>query len=441
MEIMLGDAQIERHILYVIMTNNKLLRVVRGQIQPEVFFYDQNRLIYEAICEIDNEGKTFDVLTVRSRMSKNGSKIDMAELMILASSDYATIDSFSVTRIEEACSALNTLYIRREHLRFAMEVPHKIKQQSDYSERDIQADVRKHLQEIEQKTNEVRPMMPGEALIKIMAESKKMMSGESSLTLMTGYKEMDAVFKGWKGGELIYVAGRPGMGKTAFGVGVAYNLGKQGIPTLIVTYEMKELDIYGRMMSLNFDLTGSDIRSYSLSDTLQQQLETDDTFSKMPVYVLRVSNTDAQTLRQIVRNYVIKYGIKLVVVDYLQLIKNAKGLNGEEAVSEKSGSLKTMAMENDIPVVAFSQLSREVEKTENKRPKLEHLKGSGAIEADGDAVMLLYRPEYYGIHQIGSVDVTNQIKFIVAKFRDGKPMDITMTWNNGRIDAKDNLPF
>lgn len=435
---LLYDASLEKHMLGWCIDNNKVLEVFQSMITPEAFFFEGNRQIYQAMCEIAKGGRGFDVITVHSKVK---TKFDVPPAYIVSLTDHV-FSGVDRKMAEEAAEQLMNYHSMRSY-RLFIERERGLLSQSVGDAKEATARIRGLLDDIEKLSTEAMPMTPLEGVELILENARKAMSGEESVQAVnTGYKRIDSLFGGFKKGELIVTAGRPGMGKTALGVGITYNVAKQGVPVLFVSYEMKEADLFARAIGLHFDMGASNLRMNSLSDELESSLKSDVTFKHLPMYVINVSGLNVDELQKKVRNYVMKYGIGLVIVDYLQLIKDGKGLQGEEAVAKKSLGLKTMAMENDVPVISLAQLSRATEARELKRPRLEDLKGSGAIEADADAVILLYRPGYYQIDQIGSEDVSNKIKLIVAKFRDGKPNDIVMAWNDGRIADEDtDLPF
>lgn len=444
---LIASEELERYIISMCINRNELTSIAISRILPEHFFYEQYRIMYQCIVEAFNDLGSFDILVIVQRSRRHTANIT-------ANIAYEVTRAMSLTEeliginphgdkvkvFEEACNSLLNYHGMRLVRKYNSDTSLALNDAVG-NVKDVVTSMRKFIAQLEQTSTDDEPTTISagvEELLKV-SESPEL---RSSSVCMTGYKKIDDAFGGFKGGELIVVAGRPGMGKTAFGIGAMYNITKAGIPVLYITYEMKESELVNRIIMYHFDVTDSDLRKGLLSERLQAELRQSTAFRSQPAYMRKVSDMDDEKLSQMVRHYVVKYNIRMVMVDYLQLIKNRKGTQGEEAVALKSRSLKTIAMDNDVPVIAFAQLSRSVESRDLKRPRLEDLKGSGAIEADADAVLLAYRPGYYNIDQIGGENVSNKIKMIAAKFRDGKPRDITLIWNEGRIlDESDAYPF
>lgn len=215
----------------------------------------------------------------------------------------------------------------------------------------------------------------------------------------SGFPSIDKFTGGWQPQDLIIVGGASSMGKTSFALALAYNAALSGCKSAVFSYEMSSNQLVSRIIS---NETGIDNR-YLIKGTL-----TDGEWSsihssmgrieKVPMFIDECSNTSLRYLMNKVRQYVITKGVKLVMVDYLQLVSNlVKGRSREQEVSIIARSLKNLAKELDITIIALSQLSRGVERNEGSRPMLSNLRESGEIEQAADAVLFVYRPEYYGI--------------------------------------------
>ncbi len=239
--------------------------------------------------------------------------------------------------------------------------------------------------------------------------------------------KLDRKLNGYQNSDLIILAARPGMGKTAFVLNEVLECGLRGIPVAFFSLEMSEKQIIGRMLSTisGVDVTKVNQMDLSHGETLHLK-KCSDMLSELPIYIDDTGGISPIELKIKANRLKRENGIKMIVVDYLQLmkVKNKKVGNREQEISEISQSLKNLAKELDIPVIALSQLSRSVEQRgASKRPLLSDLRESGSIEQDADVVMFIYRPEYYHIDQWDDMEQTpteNQAEIEVAKYRNGE---------------------
>jgi len=242
----------------------------------------------------------------------------------------------------------------------------------------------------------------------------------------TGFKALDNLTGGWQNSDMIVLAGRPGMGKTAFVLSMARNMAvEHGVPVAIFSLEMNSAQLVQRLVAAESELSSEKFRKGDLQDYEYQQLQT--RIAKLTKAQLYIDDTPALSvfeLRAKCRRLKQKHGISMVIIDYIQLMTagsdNGKG-NREQEISMISRSIKSIAKELNVPIIALSQLSRAVEtRGGDKRPILSDLRESGAIEQDADIVCFIYRPEYYGITEdADGIDTENMGELIVAKHRNG----------------------
>ena len=251
--------------------------------------------------------------------------------------------------------------------------------------------------------------------------------------LETGFHELDKMTSGWQSSDLIIIAARPAMGKTALVLSMAKNMAvTYNTPLAIFSLEMSNRQLVNRLISNVAEISGGKIKSGDLSPIEWQQL-----FARIkyltgaPMYIGDTPSLSIFELRTKARRLVREHGIKIIIIDYLQLM-NASGMkfgSREQEVSMISRSLKQLAKELDIPIIALSQLNRSVEnRADGKRPQLSDLRESGAIEQDADIVCFIHRPEYYtksGQDASGN-DIRGLAEFIIAKHRSGAVGDVQM---------------
>ena len=264
----------------------------------------------------------------------------------------------------------------------------------------------------------------------------------------SGFRKLDDLTSGWQPSDLIIIAARPGMGKTAFVLSMARNIAVSGNePVALFSLEMSSVQLITRLISSETGLTSEKLRKGDLEPHEWEQLNVKvKDLEKAPLYIDDTPSLSIFDLRAKARRLVSQHGIKLIVVDYLQLMSAGNtgkgGGNREQEISMISRSLKALAKELSVPVIALSQLSRAVEtRGSSKRPLLSDLRESGAIEQDADIVSFIYRPEYYKIDNWDddeAAPTTNQAEFIVAKHRNGSLDNIRLKFL-GQFGKFDNL--
>jgi replicative DNA helicase len=248
--------------------------------------------------------------------------------------------------------------------------------------------------------------------------------------LETGFAKLDALTSGWQPSDLIIIAARPGMGKTAFVISMAKNMAIDfGHPVALFSLEMSSVQLITRMISSETGLTSEKLRKGNLEPHEWEQLNVKvKKLSDAPIYIDDTPSLSIFDLRAKARRLVSQHGVKIVIIDYLQLMTaggsaGKGGGNREQEISTISRNLKALAKELEVPVIALSQLSRAVEtRGGSKRPLLSDLRESGAIEQDADIVSFIFIPEYYGVTEWDDDDHTpceGQGEFIVAKHRNG----------------------
>ena len=252
----------------------------------------------------------------------------------------------------------------------------------------------------------------------------------------TGYQQMDDMTSGWQPSDLVIIAGRPAMGKTSFALSIAKNVAvDHGVPIGFFSLEMNNVQLVNRLISNVCEISGKKILNGQLDPSEWERLDKKiRSLTGAPIYIDDTPGLSVFELRTKARRLVREKGVKLLMIDYLQLM-NANGMkfgSRQEEVSTISRSLKGLAKELNIPVLALSQLSRNVENREGlegKRPQLSDLRESGAIEQDADMVLFVHRPEYYHIYQDEKGnDLHGMAQIIIAKHRKGATGDVLLNF-------------
>lgn len=423
------DSDLEEAVLGALMLEKDAYMNVCDTLVPESFYDPVNQMIYEAIQQLGLNQRPIDMITVTDQLAKNGNlekvggNVHIAEL---------TSKVYSAANIEYHARIIAQKYIARRLIRFATDV-----EQASFDESN---DVDEILQSAEgqlfdisqnQLKREVTQIDP--VLNLALEQIQSAANTESGLSgLQTGYHELDKMTSGWQSSDLVIIAARPAMGKTAFVLSMAKNMAIDfSIPVAVFTLEMANVQLVKRLISNIAELSGDKIKSGRLSSEELERLNNSlRSAYGAPLYLDETPSLSITELRTKARRLVREKGVKLIIIDYLQLM-NASGLklgSREQEVSTISRSLKALAKELSIPIIALSQLNRSTETREDKRPVLSDLRESGAIEQDADIVCFIHRPEYYnksGVDAQGN-DIRGMAELIVAKHRSGGVGDVKL---------------
>jgi replicative DNA helicase len=412
---------LEEAVLGALMLEKNALTAVIEFLRPEHFYAEAHQEIYRAIVELFESSNPVDMRTVVSQLRKSG-KLEIiggaykiAELTSKVSS-AANIEYHSRIVIEMA--------IKRELIRIASQVHHDAYEDTtdvfdllDTTESSIfrisDSNLRKNYDKMSSLVSTAMSELQGRK------EHKDGLTG-----IPSGFSELDRMTSGWQRSDLVIIAARPGMGKTAFVVSALRNAALEfNHPVAIFSLEMASMQLVNRMLSAESELDGDKIRRGVLADFEWHQLVNKTSrLSGAPIFIDDTPALSILELRAKCRRLKAEHNIQLIVVDYLQLMKgdSAAG-NREQEIASISRALKSLAKEMSVPVIALSQLSRGVEtRGGDKRPQLSDLRESGSIEQDADIVIFLYRPEYYKITEDeNGMPTQGMAEMIIAKHRNG----------------------
>ncbi|WP_369047522.1 replicative DNA helicase [Tenacibaculum sp. UWU-22] len=413
---------LEQAVLGAMMIDKKGIDDVIDILHSEAFYDKRHQLIYTAIYSLFQNSEPIDLLSVSNQLRKDGN-------LDTIGGDFYIIELTqkvaSSAHIEFHSRIILQKYIQRKLISISSEII-----ENSYDETidvfDLLDDAEAKLFEVTQgnlkKSSEKASDLVRQALVKIQEISNK----EGMSGLATGFTKLDALTSGWQPSDLVIIAARPGMGKTAFVISMAKNMAIDfNIPVALFSLEMSSVQLITRMISSETGLTSEKLRKGNLRPDEWQQLNTKvKHLSDAPIFIDDTPALSIFDLRAKARRLVSQHGVKIIVIDYLQLMTaGGAGGNREQEISTISRNLKALGKELNIPVIALSQLSRAVEtRGGSKRPLLSDLRESGAIEQDADIVSFIFRPEYYGMTEWDDDDHTPceaQAEFIVAKHRNG----------------------
>ncbi len=442
--------ELEEAVLGAMLIDKKGVDEVIDLIQPEVFYKATHQTIFEAIFQLFQDSQPIDLLTVSSELRKKEKLESVGGEFYLVQLSQRVASS---AHIEFHARIILQKFIQRSLIKISNEII-----ESAYKE---STDVFDLLDEAESKLYDVTQgniKKSSESAQNLVLEAKKKIeeiSKQDGLSgVSTGFEKLDKLTSGWQPSDLIIIAARPGMGKTALTLSMARNIAvTKQIPVAFFSLEMSSIQLITRLISSETGLSSEKLRTGKLADHEWQQLNVKVTdLEKAPLFIDDTPSLSIFDLRAKARRLASQHGIKLIVVDYLQLMTagtSNKSGNREQEISTISRNLKALAKELDIPVIALSQLSRAVEtRGGTKRPMLSDLRESGAIEQDADIVSFIYRPEYYNIDEWDDDERTpsqGQAEFIVAKHRNGGLDNIRLKFigHLGKFEDLDNFdsPF
>lgn len=423
--------ELEEAVIGALMIEKDAYSQVSEILRPESFYEHRHQLIYAAITDLAVQQKPVDILTVTEQLRKRGELEDVGGPFYITQLSSKVASS---AHIEYHARIIAQKYLARQLITFSSDIETKAF--------DETLDVDDLMQEAEGKLFEIsqRNLKKDYTQINpIIAEAYELLQKAAARTdglsgLESGFTKLDKMTSGWQNSDLVIIAARPAMGKTAFVLSMARNIAVNfRNPVALFSLEMSNVQLVNRLIVNVCEIPGEKIKSGQLVAYEWQQLDYKlKDLIDAPLYVDDTPSLSVFELRTKARRLVREHGVKIIIIDYLQLM-NASGMSygsRQEEVSTISRSLKGLAKELNIPIIALSQLNRGVENREGiegKRPQLSDLRESGAIEQDADMVCFIHRPEYYKIYSDDKGnDLRGMAEIIIAKHRNGATGDVLL---------------
>lgn len=437
--------EVEQAVLGALMLDSNVLSEIIDVLKSKYFYKPEHQKIYQVITELFSGSQPVDILTVTQALKAKGELETVGGAYYISS---LTNRVSSGAHAEAHVKIIQQKYIQRELIRVGGSVVKDAYEdttdvlelldtaegqllnisednfRSDYI--DMQTLIKQAIQEVEE-----------------VAKLEDKMSGVPS-----GFVELDRMTNGWQKGNLLIVAARPGMGKTAFALTMARNIAvDHKRPVAFFSLEMSALEVVSRLISSEALVKGDKLKKGNLSDAEWSQLHNKvDALSGAPLFIDETPALTMFELRAKCRRLKMQHNIEMVIIDYLQLMRGGAEYKGnrEQEISQISRQLKGLAKELKIPIMALSQLSRNVEtRGGDKKPQLSDLRESGAIEQDADMVMFIYRPEYYRILEDPESHESTVGKgfILVEKHRSGSTGQVRLKWTKdyARFENDDTL--
>lgn len=414
--------ELEEAVLGAMMLEKEAVSIALEILRPESFYIEAHQHICSAIIDLFNKTQPIDLLTVTEKLRAMGSLEAVGGYYYVAELTQRIV---STANVETHARIVSEKHIQRELIRVSTRII-----QNAYDDTtdtfDLLDEAEKNLFFITDNLLSKKTELLSELLNRTINELEILKNkGEGLTGVPSGFTSLDRLTGGWQASDLIVIAARPGMGKTAFTLSMARNAAiDAGVSVAVFSLEMAADQLVKRLISAETEISGDQLRRGNIKDYEWVQITTKvERLSEAPIYIDDSPAINIFDLRAKCRRLKSQYNIQLIVIDYLQLMsgvstsKNFQS-NREQEISKISRSLKAIAKELRIPVIALSQLNRSVEtRSGDKRPQLSDLRESGAIEQDADLVLFIYRPEYYDKvpEDIGN----DNAEIIVAKHRNG----------------------
>ncbi|MFV0249839.1 MAG: replicative DNA helicase [Bacilli bacterium] len=430
--IMPHSIESEQSVLGSMFLSKYALQKCVENLTPELFYLDSHSKIFSAICDLVEKSIPFDSTTLTAELDRRN------ELKQVGNVEYITelvTMVPSAANIDEYIKIVEEKAILRKLIETAITIETDCYKSSDKIE-DLLNDAEKKILNVVKTKQGTEFRSIQDVLFKTQSDLEKLAQNKGEITgLSTGFYEIDKLTTGLHANELIIIAARPGMGKTAFALNLATNIASGNKTTVaLFNMEMGAEQLATRMLSSVGQIDGYKLRNGRLEHNDWRRLN--EAISRLAETNIFIDDTPGMTIGEIRakcrRLATTEKGLGIVIIDYLQLISgSARYLgNRQQEISEISRSLKTLAMELEIPVIALAQLSRSVEGRDDKRPLLSDLRESGSIEQDADIVSFLFREDYY-TKEISIDENTSKSEFIIAKHRNGptKTVDLAFKKN------------
>src|SRR6185312_6768454 len=415
--------ELEEAVLGALMLEKEALTNVIDILREEVFYKESHKKIFVAIRRLFERSEPIDILTVTNELKKT------EELESVGGAYYIsqlTSKIASSANIEYHARIVLQKYIQRELISFSSETL-----ENSYDETldvfELLDAAEKRLFSIADENIKKDPKKAGTLIHEAIKQVEAARTRKGLTGVPSGFTVLDRITSGWQSSDLVILAARPSMGKTALALTFAANAAiRYNVPVAVFSLEMSNLQLAQRLMASETELGMEKLRKGQLDDREFEQLTTMvSELSEAPIYIDDTAALSVFELRAKARRLKENHNIQMILIDYLQLMTSGvegRGSNREQEISSISRALKSLAKELNVPIIALSQLSRAVEQRGGaKRPQLSDLRESGAIEQDADMVLFVYRQDYYGMQGEGGMDdlPPDTAEIIIAKHRNG----------------------
>ena len=420
-----NDVEAEQAVIGSMLTDKEAVSAAIEVLKPEDFYREDNRIIFEAILSLYGRSEPIDIITIKSELSSMGKFEAVGGLEYIAElpdkvPTTANVEQY-IKIVEEKSVLRNLIKTANEIITLGYDQTQEVDSIIDGAEKKIF--------EVMQKKNQKGYTPIKDILVETFTELEQLYNQKQRITgIPTGFSDLDFRTSGLHNSDLILVAARPAMGKSAFALNIATNAAVRAkVPVAIFSLEMSKEQMTSRILCSEAMVDSNKVRTGKIDDEEWGKLAAaSGELSEANIYIDDTPGISIMEIRAKCRKMKIEKNIGLVVIDYLQLVKGRgkRGSSREQEIAEISRSLKILAKEINVPVIALSQLSRAPEQRPDHRPMLSDLRESGSIEQDADIVMFLYRDDYYNEDS----EKKNIAEVILAKHRAGSTGTVELLW-------------
>ena len=419
------SVEAEQSVIGSMLMGREAIMTASEMLTSDDFYQRQYGIIFDAILELSNEGKAVDVVTLQNRLREKDVPPEISEMEFMR--DLLNTVPTSAN-IKHYAGIVSEKAILRRLIRLTEEIENECYLNREPVEEILDTTEKKMFQLLQQRDS--GDMVPIRQVVMDTLENiEKASRTKGNVTgLPTGFTDLDYKTSGFQNSDLILVAARPSMGKTAFVLNIAqYMAFKKDLSVAIFSLEMSKQQLMNRLLSMESRVNSQSMRTGNLKDEDWSKLiESAGVIGDSNLIIDDTPGITVRELRSKCRLYKLEHGLDIIMIDYLQLMSGGgRGSDSrQQEISEISRSLKALARELNVPVVALSQLSRAVESRTDHRPMLSDLRESGAIEQDADVVMFIYRDDYYKKDS----DMKGIAEIIIAKQRNGPIGTVNLVW-------------
>ena len=419
------SVEAEQSVIGSMLMGREAIMTASEMLTSDDFYQRQYGIIFDAILELSNEGKAVDVVTLQNRLREKDVPPEISEMEFMR--DLLNTVPTSAN-IKHYAGIVSEKAILRRLIRLTEEIENECYLNREPVEEILDTTEKKMFQLLQQRDS--GDMVPIRQVVMDTLENiEKASRTKGNVTgLPTGFTDLDYKTSGFQNSDLILVAARPSMGKTAFVLNIAqYMAFKKDLSVAIFCLEMSKQQLMNRLLSMESRVNSQSMRTGNLKDEDWSKLiESAGVIGDSNLIIDDTPGITVRELRSKCRRYKLEHGLDIIMIDYLQLMSGGgRGSDSrQQEISEISRSLKALARELNVPVVALSQLSRAVESRTDHRPMLSDLRESGAIEQDADVVMFIYRDDYYKKDS----DMKGIAEIIIAKQRNGPIGTVNLVW-------------
>ena len=420
-----NDVEAEQAVIGSMLTDKEAVSAAIEVLKPEDFYREDNRIIFEAILSLYGRSEPIDIITIKSELSSMGKFEAVGGLEYIAElpdkvPTTANVEQY-IKIVEEKSVLRNLIKTANEIITLGYDQTQEVDSIIDGAEKKIF--------EVMQKKNQKGYTPIKDILVETFTELEQLYNQKQRITgIPTGFSDLDFRTSGLHNSDLILVAARPAMGKSAFALNIATNAAVRAkVPVAIFSLEMSKEQMTSRILCSEAMVDSNKVRTGKIDDEEWGKLAAaSGELSEANIYIDDTPGISIMEIRAKCRKMKIEKNIGLVVIDYLQLVQGSgkRGSSREQEIAEISRSLKILAKEINVPVIALSQLSRAPEQRPDHRPMLSDLRESGSIEQDADIVMFLYRDDYYNEDS----EKKNIAEVILAKHRAGSTGTVELLW-------------